>query len=150
MASHMLRRFNKNVFTTVLLRTQAVRLVSTTPRVTLAVNKYSQQPSIVNHGLFVSRLSPVSARCFASGGMTISELQDRALNVVKLFDKVNAELVTIESHFIKDLGLDSLDVVEIVMAFEDEFAVEISDEEAEKINTIKDAVEFLKKSLDVH
>lgn len=92
----MLRRFNKNAFATAFLRTQAVRLVSTTPRVTLAVNKYSQQPSIVNHGLFLSRLSPVNARCFASAGMSMSDLQDRVLNVVKLFDKVNAELVSIK------------------------------------------------------
>lgn len=94
MASHMLRRLNKNAFATAFLRTQAVRLVSTTSRVTLAVNRCSQQPSVFNHGLFLSRLSPVNARCFASAGMSVSELEDRVLNVVKLFDKVNAELVS--------------------------------------------------------
>ncbi|XP_020901350.1 uncharacterized protein LOC110239933 [Exaiptasia diaphana] len=150
MASHMLKRCTRTAFTAAFLRRQATRSVSSTPRIIFAANKYSQQPFLSNNLLMTSQLSPVTVRYFASAGMSIGELQDRVLNVVKLFDKVNAELVTVESHFINDLGLDSLDVVEIVMAFEDEFAVEISDEEAEKIMTITDAVEFLKKSLEVH
>ncbi|KAK3705205.1 hypothetical protein QZH41_013994 [Actinostola sp. cb2023] len=150
MASHMLRRLTRIAFTGAFLRRQSTRLVSSTPRVIFAANKYSQQPFLVNNVLLTSQLSPVTVRYFASAGMSIGDLQERVLNVVRLFDKVNAETVKVESHFINDLGLDSLDVVEIVMAFEDEFAVEISDEEAEKIMTINDAVEFLKKSLDLH
>ncbi len=56
---------------------------------------------------------------------------------------VDAEKVTAEASFVDDLGADSLDVVELVMAFEEEFDVEIPDEAAEKIATVKDAVEFL-------
>ena len=56
---------------------------------------------------------------------------------------VDAEKVTAEASFVDDLGADSLDVVELVMAFEEEFDVEIPDEAAEKIGTVKDAVEFL-------
>lgn len=63
---------------------------------------------------------------------------------------MNAELLSAESHFFNDLGLDSLDVVEIVMALEDEFAIEISDEEAEKVFSVGDAVQFICKALDVH
>jgi acyl carrier protein len=59
---------------------------------------------------------------------------------------VDAAKVTPEASFVDDLGADSLDVVELVMAFEEEFGVEIPDEAAEKIATVKDAVEFLKKS----
>lgn len=61
---------------------------------------------------------------------------------------VDAEKVTPEASFVDDLGADSLDVVELVMAFEEEFGVEIPDEAAEKIGTVKDAVEFLKQNLD--
>jgi len=54
--------------------------------------------------------------------------------------------VTAEASFVDDLGADSLDVVELVMAFEEEFGVEIPDEAAEKIATVKDANEFLKQN----
>jgi len=60
---------------------------------------------------------------------------------------VDAEKVTPEASFVDDLGADSLDVVELVMAFEEEFGVEIPDEAAEKIATVKNANEFLKQSL---
>ena len=56
---------------------------------------------------------------------------------------VDADKVSPEASFVDDLGADSLDVVELVMAFEEEFDVEIPDEAAEKIGTVKDAVEFL-------
>ena len=58
---------------------------------------------------------------------------------------VDADKVTLEASFVDDLGADSLDVVELVMAFEEEFGVEIPDEAAEKIATVKDAVEYLKE-----
>ena len=69
------------------------------------------------------------------------------------FDKVKAIVVeqlgvdeaevTIDSTFIDDLGADSLDIVELIMAFEEEFSVEIPDDAAEKIKTVKDTVEFI-------
>jgi acyl carrier protein len=52
--------------------------------------------------------------------------------------------VTNEASFIDDLGADSLDIVELVMAMEDEFGIEIPDEEAEKIKTVKDVIEYIK------
>ena len=58
---------------------------------------------------------------------------------------VKAEEVKMESAFIDDLGADSLDIVELIMAFEEEFGVEIPDEKAEKIRTVADAVEMLGK-----
>ncbi len=59
---------------------------------------------------------------------------------------VDAEKVTAEASFVDDLGADSLDVVELVMAFEEEFGVEIPDEAAEKIANVKDAVAFLESN----
>jgi acyl carrier protein len=57
---------------------------------------------------------------------------------------VDAEQVTPEASFIDDLGADSLDTVELVMAFEEEFNIEIPDEEAEKIKKVGDAMEYIK------
>ena len=56
---------------------------------------------------------------------------------------VNEETVKPESTFVDDLGADSLDTVELVMAFEEEFGIEIPDEDAEKITRVKEAVEYI-------
>jgi acyl carrier protein len=61
---------------------------------------------------------------------------------------VDPEKVTEEASFIEDLGADSLDTVELVMALEEEFGVEIPDEEAEKITTVKDAVKYIDAHAD--
>ena len=59
---------------------------------------------------------------------------------------VEADEINEESKFVDDLGADSLDTVELVMAFEEEFGIEIPDEEAEKIQTVKAAVDHIKKN----
>ena len=56
---------------------------------------------------------------------------------------VEPDEVTIESTFIDDLGADSLDIVELIMAFEEEFGIEIPDEAAEKIKTVQDVVSYI-------
>ena len=56
---------------------------------------------------------------------------------------VDAEKVTAEASFVEDLGADSLDTVELVMAFEEEFGMEIPDEEAEKLRTVGDAISYI-------
>jgi acyl carrier protein len=58
---------------------------------------------------------------------------------------VDANEVTPQANFIEDLGADSLDTVELVMAFEEEFDIEIPDEDAEKMMTVEQAIEYLKK-----
>jgi acyl carrier protein len=60
---------------------------------------------------------------------------------------VNPSEVVPEAKFIDDLGADSLDIVEMIMAMEEEFDLEITDEEAEKLSTVKDVVEFIKNSI---
>ena len=58
---------------------------------------------------------------------------------------VSEEEVTPEASFIEDLGADSLDIVELVMAMEEEFEMEIPDEDAEKIVTVKDVIDYVKR-----
>ncbi|KAL2549263.1 Acyl carrier protein 2 [Forsythia ovata] len=71
------------------------------------------------------------------------EVTDRVTNVVKNFQKLDPSKVTPDAHFQNDLGLESLDTLEIVMALEEEFGFEIPDNEAEKINCINLAVKFI-------
>jgi acyl carrier protein len=59
---------------------------------------------------------------------------------------VDADEVTLESSFIDDLGADSLDIVELLMALEEEFDIEIPDEEAEKLSTVGDVVDYIKNN----
>lgn len=58
---------------------------------------------------------------------------------------VTEEEVTPQASFVDDLGADSLDTVEMVMAFEEEFSIEIPDEDAEKIKTVQDAIDYINK-----
>lgn len=72
-------------------------------------------------------------------------VQDRVKAIIVEQLGVDAEEVTSEASFVEDLGADSLDTVELIMAFEEEFGVEISDDDAEKIRKVKDAVEYIDK-----
>ena len=69
---------------------------------------------------------------------------ERVKNVIVDQQSVDADEVTLEASFVDDLGADSLDVVELIMGLETEFDIEIPDEDAEKISTVGDAVEYIK------
>jgi acyl carrier protein len=71
-------------------------------------------------------------------------LADKVKEIIVEQLGVNAEQVTPEASFIEDLGADSLDTVELVMAFEEEFGAEIPDEDAEKLTTVNGVIEYLK------
>ena len=73
----------------------------------------------------------------------MSDTADRVQKIVVEHLGVEADKVTQEASFIDDLGADSLDIVELVMAFEEEFGIEIPDDAAEKIATVKDAITFI-------
>jgi acyl carrier protein len=73
----------------------------------------------------------------------MSDVANRVKDIIVEHLSVDADKVTDTASFIDDLGADSLDTVELVMAFEEEFGCEIPDDAAEKILTVKDAVDFL-------
>ncbi|MFS8572940.1 MAG: acyl carrier protein [Clostridia bacterium] len=75
------------------------------------------------------------------------DVLDRVKELVVEQLGVDAEEVTEDASFVDDLGADSLDIVELVMAFEEEFDLEIPDEDAEKIRTVGDAVRYIKEKL---
>lgn len=73
------------------------------------------------------------------------ESMDRIKKIIVDQLGVDESKITEDSSFIDDLGADSLDIVELIMAFEEEFDIEIPDEDAEKMKTIGDAVKYLSK-----
>jgi len=75
----------------------------------------------------------------------MSEIGERVKKIVVEHLGVEPEKVVDNASFIDDLGADSLDTVELVMAFEEAFGMEIPDEDAEKIATVKDAVDYIEK-----
>ncbi len=76
-----------------------------------------------------------------------TSIEDRIKKIVVEQLGVNADQVTPEAKFIEDLGADSLDTVELVMALEEEFETEIPDEEAEKITTVQLAIDYINQNL---
>jgi acyl carrier protein len=76
----------------------------------------------------------------------MSEVLEKVVEIVCNQLSVNKEDVTPDASFVEDLGADSLDTVELVMAFEEEFGLEIPDDEAENITTIKSAVDWIEKN----
>jgi len=77
------------------------------------------------------------------------QIESRVIAVCKAFDKISADKLTLDSHFINDLGLDSLDHVEVIMAVEDEFGFEIPDEHAEKLITPSHIVKYVADHEDI-
>ncbi|PIA58393.1 hypothetical protein AQUCO_00500367v1 [Aquilegia coerulea] len=75
-------------------------------------------------------------------------LLDRVVGLVKKFDRIDAKMVTETADFRKDLSLDSLDRVELVMALEEEFAIEIPEEEADKLTCCADVAKYIALSGD--
>ncbi len=78
--------------------------------------------------------------------MSDSSIQDRVIRIVCDQMGTSADKITKETSFINDLGADSLDTVELVMEFEDEFETSIPDEEAEKILTVGQAIDYICKA----
>ena len=77
----------------------------------------------------------------------MSDIEQRVKNIVVEHLGAEESKVVPEASFIDDLGADSLDTVELVMAFEEEFEIEIPDDAAEKIQTVKDAIDFINENV---
>jgi acyl carrier protein len=75
----------------------------------------------------------------------MSDIAERVKKIVVEHLGVEESKVTEEASFVDDLGADSLDTVELVMAFEEEFGIEIPDDAAEKITTVKDAIAYIRE-----
>lgn len=105
---------------------------------------------------FVSSLQPLSVyqqnvRAYgAKPPYSIQTVNDRVMLVLRLYDKINPDKLTLDSHFINDLGLDSLDHVEIIMAMEEEFMSEIPDGDAEQLMTPREIVQYILDKEDVY
>ncbi len=78
----------------------------------------------------------------------MASIEERVKNIIVEQLGVDADQVTPDTSFVEDLGADSLDTVELVMAFEEEFDLEIPDEEAEKMTTVGDAITHLSSILE--
>jgi acyl carrier protein len=75
--------------------------------------------------------------------MSDKSIEDRVKDIIVDQLGVNADQVTPEAKFVEDLGADSLDTVELVMAFEEEFDIEVPDEEAEKLQAVSDVISYI-------
>jgi acyl carrier protein len=77
--------------------------------------------------------------------MAEKSIEEKVKDIIVEQLGVNPEQVTPQASFIEDLGADSLDIVELVMAFEEEFGVEVPDEDAEKLQTVGDVIKYIEE-----
>ena len=86
--------------------------------------------------------------CRCKGGtLAVASIEQRVKDIIVEQLGVEEDEVSAEASFIDDLGADSLDTVELVMAFEEEFNIEIPDEDAEGISTVQEAIDYIKANV---
>ncbi|KAK2652700.1 hypothetical protein Ddye_012556 [Dipteronia dyeriana] len=104
------------------------------------VRRYPEAWPFSGSGNVLKRLS---RKMCASSGSEPEQVMERVIGVVKKFEKIDAAKVTEAADFQKDLSLDSLDRVELVMAFEEEFSIEIPEEKADKLTCCADVAKYI-------
>ncbi|KAI1608977.1 NADH dehydrogenase 1 alpha/beta subcomplex 1 [Exophiala viscosa] len=139
-----------------MIRAGAVRALYAVTRTQVPRQLPAFRNQISSSLLQSSRTAPsfaiTSIRCYsAPAGLSKDEVQGRIMDLLKNFDKVtDASKISGTSHFQNDLGLDSLDTVEVVMAIEEEFSIEIPDKEADAIHSVDQAVTYISNQPDAH
>ncbi|EGO54924.1 hypothetical protein NEUTE1DRAFT_118347 [Neurospora tetrasperma FGSC 2508] len=120
------------------------------PAVASAVRVGVARPAFVQAVPKVAAFQAV--RFYSAGGhLKKDEVFSRIAQVLSGFDKVNdPKNITETAHFANDLGLDSLDTVEVVMAIEEEFSIEIPDKDADQIHSVDKAVEYILSQPDAN
>ncbi|KAK0663491.1 acyl carrier protein-like protein [Cercophora samala] len=141
------------MFRTAVLRSVALASRTAAVRSAAAPSLRLAAPSTAK--TFVPKASAswaLQMRGYASGGgLTKQEVYERIKELLSGFDKVNnPENITETAHFANDLGLDSLDTVEVVMAIEEEFSIEIPDKDADTIHSVDKAVEYITSQPDAN
>merc|ERR1712113_520057 len=130
------------------------RLQRVAPLFPSAPKSFSRSSSLWSASVLSSRNSvPVSspsftlpspfARGYATGALSRDDITNRVLTAVKNFHKTDESKVNVSSHFTNDLGLDSLDTVELVLSLEDEFCIEIPEDDADKLQTCEQAIDYI-------
>jgi acyl carrier protein len=98
-----------------------------------------------------ARRGPEPLRCRAPRGRwedrTVPSVEERVIEIVCENLGVNKEQVNRNTSFIEDVGADSLDIVELIMELEEEFEINIPDEQAEKIKTVGEAIDYIEKEI---
>ncbi|KAK4300010.1 hypothetical protein Pmani_027752 [Petrolisthes manimaculis] len=111
----------------------------------------TRECTVSNKSLLPTLNKTCSVRNYsAKEPLTLDMIQQRVLLVLKLYDKISPEKLTMDSHFMQDLGLDSLDHVEVIMAMEDEFGFEIPDGDAEKLLRPADIIRYVADKEDIY
>ncbi|XP_014663212.1 PREDICTED: acyl carrier protein, mitochondrial-like [Priapulus caudatus] len=124
-----------------------IRTVASRPTVLSSLDTHSRSRRDVSPTSLLLRSDvsspPLVALYSSTPKLNREQIQDRVMTVCKNFDKIKGDQLTKDSHFMNDLGLDSLDHVEVVMAIEDEFGCEIPDADAEKLLKPSDIVQYI-------
>ncbi|WPH00334.1 Hypothetical protein R9X50_00315900 [Acrodontium crateriforme] len=145
------RHHTVNMFRTAIVRSARCAAQAAT-RVQRPVIQRAIRAPFVQSRISTPATAFSAVRCYASSsGLAQEEVTGRIIDLLKNFDKVtDASKLSATSHFTNDLGLDSLDTVEVVMAIEEEFSIEIPDKEADAIHSVNQAVEYILSQPDAH
>ncbi|EAS32973.3 acyl carrier protein [Coccidioides immitis RS] len=140
------------MFRSALIRSLRTVSIPRAVRNSSTVRQLPRASAIVRQSQFAPCIPYQAIRSYsAPAGLNQSEVEGRIIDLLKNFDKVtDASKITPTSHFTNDLGLDSLDTVEVVMAIEEEFSIEIPDKEADAIHSIDQAVQYILSQPDAH
>jgi len=142
----LVESFAGSTFSNDLMRSSMRPLISSSLRSRVVAGAVAPR-AVLPLAASTARIAPVLARNYASGsGLAEEEIRGRILDLIKSFEKVDPAKLSTKSTFTEDLGLDSLDAVEVVMAVEEEFSIEIPDAEADEIKSVQEAIDYIAKT----